>query len=134
MLHSYNCSNTVSLFRFPNNPLLRLQWIQQVQRTRKDFNGPMEFSVVCSKHFTRDCFEVDPILAEKFGIEIKASLKPDAVPTVFPRTAVSGESSTTQSSPVTVVITNVEGQCSSRKQPGKEVSIPVEKKKTTYEK
>ena len=40
--------------------------------------------VVCSKHFTRACFEVDPVQAEKFGIEIKASLKPDAVPTVFP--------------------------------------------------
>ena len=67
---AYNCSNThrdgVSLFRFPNDPLLRLQWTQQVQRTRKDFKGPMEFSVVCSKHFTRDCFEVDPVLAEKF--------------------------------------------------------------------
>ena len=89
----------------------------------ENYKGPTEFSVVCSKHFTRDCFEVDPILAEKFGIEIKASLKPDTVPTVFPQPAASGESSTTQSSSVTVVVTNVKGQYSSRKQPGEEVRI-----------
>ena len=124
----------MSLFRFPNDPSLQLQWARQVQRTHKDFKGPTEFSVVCSKHFTRDCFEVNPVLAEKFGIEIKANLKPDAVPTVFPRPAASGESSTTQSSSITVVVINVEGQCSSRKQPGEEVSIPVEKKRTAYEK
>ena len=68
----------MSLFKFLNDPSLRLQWTQQVQKTCNDFKGPTEFSVVCSKHFTRDCFEVDPILVEKFGIEIKASLKPDA--------------------------------------------------------
>jgi len=84
----------VSLFRFLNDPLLRLQWTRQVQKTRKDFKGPTEFSIVCSKHFTKDCFKVDPVLAEKFGIEIKASLKSDAVPTVFPWPAANGESST----------------------------------------
>ena len=67
-------------------------------------------------------------------IEIKSSLKPDAVLTVFPQPAASGESSTTQSLSITVVVTNMEGQFSSCKRPGEKVSIPVEKKRTAYEK
>ena len=126
------CSNThsdgVSLFHFPRDPSLRLQWTRQVQRTRDGWKGPSDYSVVCSEHFTSDCFEEDSTIAAKFGIEKKRRLKPNAVPTVFLR----ANSSSTQSS--SVHDTNTEGQCSSRKRAGEEVSVPVEKKRTAYEK
>ena len=116
------CSNTqsdgVSLFHFPRDPLLRLQWTRQVQRTRDGWKGPNDYSVVCSEHFTSDCFEEDSTIVAKFGIEKKANV----VPTVF----LHANSSSTQSS--SVRDTNTEGQCSSCKRAGEEVSIPVEKK------
>ena len=126
------CSNThsdgVSLFHFLRDPSLRLQWTRQVQRTRDGWKGPSDYSVVCSKHLTSDCFEEDSTIAAKFGIEKKRCLKPNAVPTVFLR----ANSSSTQSS--SVRDTNTERQCSSRKRAGEEVSVPVEKKRTAYEK
>ena len=80
-----NCSNTnkdgVSLHFFPKDLHVRKQWTQQVQRTRADFKEPSKHSVVCSSHFTADCFEG---LGENVGMKIKRMLKPEAVPTIFP--------------------------------------------------
>ena len=121
-----NCSKThqdgVSLHVFPPDPSLQLEWTRQVQRTRSDFNGPSKHSVVCSDHFMSDCFEEDTAIAARFNIEKRVRLKPDAVPTVFPRVK---SSSTCQPSSVSVFVTNVMvgEQCSSRKRPGEEVSI-----------
>jgi len=53
-------------------------------------------------------------------------LKKDAVPTVFPRRSDGDESSSTQSS---VPVSSTGEQCSSRKQTGEDVVIPVEKKR-----
>ena len=83
------CSNTnadgVSLFRFPRNPSLRAQWNKQVRRTRADWKDATDYSVLCSDHFTTDCFEEDSYIAAQFGITKRKRLKPDAVPTVFHR-------------------------------------------------
>ena len=89
------CSNTngdgVSLFRFPRDPALRAQWNKQVQRTRADWKGATEYSVLCSEHFTSKCFEEDSFIAAQFGLTKRKRLKPDAVPSVFHRTTAATE-------------------------------------------
>ena len=48
-------------------------------------NGPTEYSVLCDKHFTADCFEADSEIAAKMGLTKRKRLTPNAVPTVFER-------------------------------------------------
>ena len=86
------CSNTysdgVSLFLFPKDHARRLQWIKQVKRTRAEWKGPSEHSVICSVHFTDDCFEPDTAIASSLRLDKpRRRLKADAVPTVFKRAA-----------------------------------------------
>ena len=84
------CSNTyknnVSLFTFPRDHSLREQWTRQVRRTRAGWSGPTATSYLCSDHFTEDCFDESSLMAAKLGIQKRKTLKPDAVPTVFPKT------------------------------------------------
>ena len=86
------CSNTysdnVSLYKFPKDPVLRQQWVKQVQRTRAQWSGPSEHSVLCSKHFTDSCFQPDSAIAASMGLQKRRMLKADAVPTLFERPAV----------------------------------------------
>ena len=83
------CSKThkkgASLFKFPTEKTLRMKWIKQVQRTRVDWKEPSAYSCVCSDHFTEDCFQERSTLSDQFGLKVKRMLKPDAVPTIFPR-------------------------------------------------
>ena len=85
------CSNTykqnVSLFIFPRDPTLRERWTRQVRRTRAGWSGPTATSYLCSNHFTEDCFDESSLMAAKLGFKKRKTLKPDTVPTVFPRTA-----------------------------------------------
>ena len=60
---------------------------QEVQRTRDRWSGPSQHSVLCSSHFTADCFEPDSAIAATMGITKRQRLKPDAVPTLFERQA-----------------------------------------------
>ena len=126
------CSNTysdgVSLFQFPRDPALRAQWTKEVQRTRADWQGPSDYSVLCSNHFTNDCFEEDTIIAARFGIEKRRRLKPKAIPTVFHR------QSSTQALQVTEDYVE-ENPSTSRKRPAStKECIPVEQKRTAFEK
>ena len=93
------CSNTpsdrVSLHKFPADPKLREKWVKQVRRTRAQWT-PTKHSVLCSKRFTEDSFEVDSTIAATFGISKKRRLKPDAVPTVFLRHSSVGSASQDQ--------------------------------------
>ena len=41
----------VSLFKFPKDRVLRQKWIRNVQKTRANWDGPSEHSVLCSQHF-----------------------------------------------------------------------------------
>ena len=81
------CSNTysdnVSLFKFPKDPILRQKWVKNVQRTRAQWSGPSEHSVLCSQHFDNSCFEPDSELASQMGIQKRRRLKDGAVPTLF---------------------------------------------------
>ena len=83
------CSNTyghnVSLFNFPRVPALRDRWTKQVRWTHAEWSGPTANSSLCSDHFTADCIVTDSLLAPKFGIKMRKMLKPDTVPTIFPR-------------------------------------------------
>lgn len=83
------CSNTysdnVSLFKFPKDPILRQKWVKNVQRTRAQWSGPSEHSVLCSQHFDNSCFEPDSELASQMGIQKRRRLKDGAVPTLFER-------------------------------------------------
>ena len=87
------CSNTynenVSMFHFPKESVLRREWVKQVQRTRAQWPGPSEHSVLCSDHFDVSCFEQDSELASQMGIQKRIRLKADAIPTVFERPSVS---------------------------------------------
>ena len=82
------CSNTarpgITLYKFPKDPVLRKQWERQVQRTRVKWTAT-ESSVLCSKHFSVECFEESTALASQFGISYKRSrrLVRGAVPTIF---------------------------------------------------
>ena len=71
--------------KFPRDHVLKRQWTKQVQRTRAKWSGPSEHSVLCSDHFTPECFEIDSLLAPSMGLEKRRKLKPDAVPSIFKR-------------------------------------------------
>ena len=72
----------VSLFKFPKDPVFRKHWTDRVKRTRGSWSGPTEHSVLCSVHFTEDCFEKS---LEKYGISQRLKLKKDAIPTILKR-------------------------------------------------
>ena len=82
------CSNTqkpgITLHKFPKDPVLRKQWERQVQRTRAHWKAT-ESSLLCSEHFTPECFEDKAVLASKFGIQYRRKLLPDVIPTIFKR-------------------------------------------------
>ena len=82
------CSNTptstINLFKFPKDPVLRAKWVRQVRRTRAQW-AATEHSVLCSEHFTEDCFEVNAALAQSFGMSKRRRLKEGAIPTIFER-------------------------------------------------
>ena len=61
-------SNNVGLFSFPNDPILRKQWVDEVKRTRDKWKGPGQHSVICSEHFKQECFEAETHFEEEFGL------------------------------------------------------------------
>ena len=82
------CSNTVkqkgiSVFSFPKDKMLKRKWSNQVKRTRVAWRGPTANSVVCSEHFTEDCFDESYKLHQSFGLKKRRRLKDGAVPTIF---------------------------------------------------
>ena len=75
-------SDTITLFKFPNDCALRDKWVRQVRRTRAEWTAT-EHSVLCSEHFTEDCFEAEAALAQTFGLTKRKRLKVDAIPMIF---------------------------------------------------
>ena len=74
------CSNTpssrVSLCKFHSDPTLRRKLEKQVQQMQAQWKAS-EHSLLCSDHFTEDCFEVDSVLVSQFGIKKRRWLKPE---------------------------------------------------------
>ena len=56
-----------------------------MRRTLDGWSGHTPYSLVCTNHFTEDCFETDTFMAQKLVIKKHKRLKPDAVPTIFPQ-------------------------------------------------
>ncbi|XP_061890082.1 zinc finger protein 37-like [Entelurus aequoreus] len=92
------CSNTntagVSLFTFPKDDSQALLWNREVKRTRLDWTTHTKYSVLCSDHFERSCFEEGPLRRVEMGIATARPLvlKKGARPTIFngPRPGISG--------------------------------------------
>ena len=86
---AYGCSKStndgVSLFQFPKDDSLKRKWTKQVQRTRAGWPGACATTVLCCDHFEKDCLEDSCHLSATFGIKKLARLKPNAIPTIFPR-------------------------------------------------
>ena len=77
-----------SLFTFPKNPERRAQWSREVAKTRSDWTGPSDHSILCSLHFTKDSFEASIALTTELGLPAKwRKLKDSAVPSLFPKAA-----------------------------------------------
>ena len=53
----------VSLHKFPADKNVRRAWRNFVQTHRKNWDGPSDYSFICSRHFEPDDFEVNPVQA-----------------------------------------------------------------------
>ena len=80
---AFNCSNEpnseLSLHKWPTDKVQADAWRRFVSNKRKDWK-PSSESRLCSKHFTKDCFENQ--LQFSFGHCKKLLLRPGAVPTI----------------------------------------------------
>ena len=65
---------------FPKDANLKRQWVKFVQVKRADFVEPSEHSVVCSSHFSLDCYEKSYMV--EMGLKKQKQLLPGAVPTI----------------------------------------------------
>ena len=73
--------NGLSFCSFPKDGQMRKAWIHYCRRWNFD---PTSGHRLCSTHFTRDCFERDPLRMMELGVDgtFKRRLKPDATPNV----------------------------------------------------
>ncbi len=94
---AFNCNNTngegISLHAFPEDTHIASLWIRFV-RTKRAKWTKSDFSFLCSKHFTEDCFS--NFLKVKMRHSKKLLLEPNAVPTIHAKDPKTEESSTTQ--------------------------------------
>nr|XP_006120691.1 zinc finger protein 282-like isoform X1 [Pelodiscus sinensis] len=80
------CSNTtqdgVSLFKFPKDPHFRSLWDRFVQLKRVDWRGGHDRSLICSAHFTDECFDISSVTQKKLEFGKRLLLTKTAVPTL----------------------------------------------------
>lgn len=74
----------VNLHSFPlDRPAILKQWVTFVKVHRKDWEGPTQRSVLCSSHFTPECYPLKYRIMESLGQNIKRKeLEKNAIPTV----------------------------------------------------
>ena len=77
------------MYPFPRNPILRLRWTKQIERTHSLWE-PSEYLVLCSDHFAPDSFEPRADTTAKLGLKMKRRLKLGAVPDIFYRASTVG--------------------------------------------
>ena len=93
---------------------------------RSQWSSPSEHSVLCSKHFSEDCFQPDSAIAVSVG-QRRRSLKPDAVPTHFERqSAQLSSSSTRKRSLSTTPLATHDAQSEPKKGRGRTEVLPAE--------
>ena len=74
-----------SLHKFPQNEAIKRKWIKAVKQQRSNWDGPSPHSLLCSKHFTDDCFVTEGVcFRDEMGMPTAKRLKPNAVPTNLP--------------------------------------------------
>ena len=87
-----------SLHKFPRDESLRAKWTRAVKLQRAGWKGPTAYSVLCSKHFEADCFITEGVrYRDAVGLPAKKQLKPNAIPTIFPKPDVGSSKPTTPS-------------------------------------
>ena len=99
-----------------------------MQRTCADWKDATDYSVLCSEHFTSDCFEEDSFIAAQFGLTKRKRLKSDAVPTIFHKSTLNVAATShghLQEGPSAV---------GHKRAALAEESIPLKKKKAAFEK
>ena len=75
-----------SLHKFPQDEAIKRKWIKAVKQQRSNWDSPSPHSLLCSKHFTDDCFVTEGVrFRDEMGMPTAKRLKPDAVPTIFAR-------------------------------------------------
>ena len=100
-----NCGNTnangVSMHCFPKEQSYRRQWIEFVKEKRAKWDGPSEYSYLCSAHFEPHCITYRHRFEMKeTGIRPKRiTLEQDAIPTIHASPPSSGPSSTQTGQP-----------------------------------
>lgn len=85
---AFNCNNdgkkmkSLSFFQFPANEKYRQIWKEKVRRLNWE---PNKYSRLCSAHFEPHCFLHNYKLFDSLGLPRpkKATLKHDAIPTIF---------------------------------------------------
>ena len=65
----------ITYHRVPKDERLRQAWMARIRRANP---RNLENSCVCAEHFTPDCFE-------EHGYQSRARLRPNSVPSIFPR-------------------------------------------------
>ena len=82
VVHFYSNSNKTGLtmHNFPKDTNLRRQYVKFV-KVKIDFKEPSVHSVICSGHFSPDCYEKS-YMAE-MGLKKQNHLSPGAVPTIL---------------------------------------------------
>ncbi|XP_050798495.1 zinc finger protein 282-like isoform X5 [Gopherus flavomarginatus] len=88
------CSNTtqdgVSLFKFPKDPHVRSLWDRFVRMKRADWRGGHDRSLICSAHFTDECFDISSVTQKKLEFGKRLLLTKIAVPTLNVCPSVNG--------------------------------------------
>ena len=69
----------VAMFRFPTDAAICEVWVRKLKTV--DY-WPSKHSKLCERHFTSDCFEIEPSKARSLGYA-RLQLKKDAIPTLF---------------------------------------------------
>ncbi|XP_066272311.1 uncharacterized protein [Branchiostoma lanceolatum] len=89
---SNQASDSISLHKFPIDEKVREEWARNVRRTRGPRPGekkwtPTTSSVLCSAHFTEECYDPVPGIMQALGCEVQhiRELLTGAVPTIFHR-------------------------------------------------
>ena len=68
------------MHKFQKDANLKQQWVKFVQVKRADFVEPSEHSVVCSSHFSLDCYEKSYMV--EMGLNKQKQLLPGVVPKI----------------------------------------------------
>ncbi|XP_014487773.1 PREDICTED: uncharacterized protein LOC106751400 isoform X3 [Dinoponera quadriceps] len=95
--HRRTRGKPVHYHRFPQEPEVRLKWIEACNR-KASSNGEPPFNIstarICSRHFTRDCYEM--IVGENDAKSFSSRLRRNVVPTIRLK---SDEESSSEASP-----------------------------------